>query len=61
MAREVALSVRVEPALKEAVTRAAQADGRTVSTYVARLLEAHLMGPEKASGGPKKQGKTARA
>lgn len=61
MAREVALSVRVEPELKAAVTRAAAADGRTVSSWVARLIQAHLKEAEQASGGPKGQGNPAQA
>lgn len=42
MARVAAISVRVEPAVKAAVERAAREDDRTVAQYVERLLIAHL-------------------
>ena len=42
MAREAAISVRVEPTIKEALEAAAKADQRTLSQYVERLLVAHL-------------------
>ena len=61
MVRELALSIRVTPDIKEAVTRAAEADGRTVSTWVARLIEAHLKEAQEASGGPEERGRSKRA
>jgi Ribbon-helix-helix protein, copG family len=42
MAKNAAISVRVDPALKAQVEEAARADGRTVSQYVERLLVLHL-------------------
>lgn len=42
MPRDAAISVRVAQEVKEAVVRAAKADGRTVAQYVERVLVAHL-------------------
>ena len=42
MARTSAISVRVTDEVKEAVEKAAEADGRSVASYVERLLSAHL-------------------
>jgi predicted HicB family RNase H-like nuclease len=42
MARTAAISVRVEPALKEALEAAAKKDDRTLAQYVERVLIAHL-------------------
>ena len=42
MARTAAISLRVEPFLKEALDAAAKADERTMAQYVERLLTAHL-------------------
>jgi uncharacterized protein (DUF1778 family) len=42
MARTSALSVRVTDETKQAVEKAAEADGRSVASYVERLLVAHL-------------------
>ncbi|GLK71274.1 hypothetical protein GCM10017643_13890 [Ancylobacter dichloromethanicus] len=42
MARTAAISLRVEPAVKEALEAAAKADERTMAQYVERLLIAHL-------------------
>lgn len=51
MAKTAAISVRVEPALKEALEAAAKADDRTLAQYVERVLSAHLkgLGPSIAS------------
>jgi hypothetical protein len=42
MTKTAAISVRVDPKLKEALESAAKADDRTVAQYVERLLIAHL-------------------
>ena len=42
MARDAAISVRVEPDVKEALEAAAKEDGRTLSQFVERLVVAHL-------------------
>lgn len=42
MARDAAVSLRVEQAVKEALERAAKAEGRTVAQYVERLILADL-------------------
>jgi hypothetical protein len=42
MAKNAAISVRVEPEVKEAVEKAAKADDRTVAAYVERVLIQHL-------------------
>lgn len=42
MAKDAALSVRVTPVTKSAVQKAADEDGRSVASYVERLLVAHL-------------------
>ena len=42
MAKTAAISVRVEPSLKEALEAAARADDRTLAQYVERVLVAHL-------------------
>ncbi|WP_417809993.1 hypothetical protein [Thioclava sp.] len=42
MARTSALSVRVTDETKQAVEKAAEDDGRSVASYVERLLVAHL-------------------
>lgn len=43
MARTNPLGVRVEPAIKEALERAAKADDRSVSSLVERILKAWLV------------------
>ncbi|MFC3087895.1 DUF1778 domain-containing protein [Tabrizicola soli] len=42
MAKTSAISVRVSEETKQAVEKAAEADGRSVASYVERLLTAHL-------------------
>ena len=42
MARTAAISLRVEPAVKDALDAAAKADERTMAQYVERLLISHL-------------------
>lgn len=42
MARTAALGVRIEPAVKEALEKAAKADRRTVASYVENLIIADL-------------------
>lgn len=42
MVRTAALSIRVEPAVKEALEQAAKEDGRTLAGYIERVLIAHL-------------------
>lgn len=42
MARDTALSFRVEPGMKEALERAAKDDDRSVSSLVMRILKAWL-------------------
>ncbi len=42
MPKTAAISVRVEPALKEALEEAARRDERTLAQYVERVLAAHL-------------------
>jgi hypothetical protein len=58
MARTEAVSVRVEPELKEALEKAAAADDRPVASYLARLMRAHLiekgfLTPESSPPAPK--------
>jgi predicted transcriptional regulator len=52
MSKTAAISVRVEPDLKEALERLAEADRRSLASYVEGVLEAHV---EKAK--TKKAGK----
>lgn len=42
MAKRSAISVRVSDELKQAAEKAASDDGRSVASYVERLLAAHL-------------------
>lgn len=42
MARDTAISVRVEAEVKAAAEKAAEDDGRTLSQFVQRLLVRHL-------------------
>jgi hypothetical protein len=42
MVRSAAVSLRVEPDVKDALEAAARADGRTMAQYVERLLVSHL-------------------
>ncbi|MDF2141201.1 DUF1778 domain-containing protein [Paenirhodobacter sp. CAU 1674] len=42
MAKTSAISVRVADETKQAVEKAAEADGRSVASYVERLLVSHL-------------------
>ncbi|MBL3561978.1 DUF1778 domain-containing protein [Rhodovulum sulfidophilum] len=42
MAKTSAISVRVSDETKKAVEKAAAADGRSVASYVERLLTTHL-------------------
>ena len=42
MVRSAAIGIRVEPAIKEALERAAKEDGRTVASYLERVIIAHL-------------------
>jgi predicted DNA-binding protein len=42
MSKTSAISVRVTDETKQAVEKAAQQDGRTVASYVERLLTKHL-------------------
>ena len=42
MAKTAAISVRVEPTLKDALEAAAKKDDRTLAQYVERVLTAHL-------------------
>lgn len=58
MARDAAVSVRIDPDIKAALEQVAEADGRTVSSYVERLIKAHLeeMRPEPARAKPKRRG-----
>lgn len=42
MARDAAVSLRVEQAVKDALERAAKTDGRTIAQYVERLILADL-------------------
>ena len=42
MPKTAAISVRVEPSLKEALEVAAKKDERTLAQYVERVLTAHL-------------------
>jgi hypothetical protein len=43
MGKDTALSFRIEPAMKEALERAAKADDRSVSSLVERILKAWLI------------------
>jgi hypothetical protein len=40
--RTASIALRIPPAIKEALERAAAADGRSVSNYVERLIRADL-------------------
>lgn len=42
MAKTSAISVRVSDEVKQAVEKAAEDDGRSIASYVERLLNAHL-------------------
>tara|TARA_R100000365_G_C2730726_1_gene61041 strand:+ start:749 stop:895 length:147 start_codon:yes stop_codon:yes gene_type:complete len=42
MVKTSAITFRTEPEIKEALEKAAKADGRTVASYVERLVIAHL-------------------
>lgn len=42
MVRSAAVSLRVEPDVKDALEAAARADGRTMAQFVERLLISHL-------------------
>lgn len=42
MVRSAAISLRVEPEVKEALEAAARADGRTMAQFVERMLVAQL-------------------
>ncbi|WEK03262.1 MAG: hypothetical protein P0Y65_13785 [Candidatus Devosia phytovorans] len=42
MVRSAALSVRVEPAVKEQLEKAAKNDGRTLAAYIERIIVKHL-------------------
>ncbi len=48
MGKTAMLAMRVEPAVKEAIEKAAKADGRSVAQYVERILSAHLRDLERA-------------
>jgi predicted DNA-binding protein len=52
MTRDAAISVRVEPELKQALEELAKADKRTLASYVAIVLQAHVdeRGKPKARG-----------
>ena len=50
MARDAAISVRVEPDVKEALEAAAKEDGRTLSQFVERLMVAHLRASGRLKG-----------
>ena len=43
MQKTSAISVRVSDALKKAVSEAAQDDGRSIASYVGRIITAHLI------------------
>lgn len=47
MAKTAALSVRVEPELKEALERLAEADKRSLASYVEIALQAHVDAAER--------------
>ena len=40
--RTAAIGIRVEPGLKAALEKAAKDDGRTIASYIERILIAHL-------------------
>jgi predicted HicB family RNase H-like nuclease len=40
--KEAAISIRVEAKVKRALEKAAEADGRSLSQYVERLIAIHL-------------------
>lgn len=42
MVRTAAIGIRVEPELKAVLEKAAKEDGRTVASYIERILVAHL-------------------
>jgi antitoxin component of RelBE/YafQ-DinJ toxin-antitoxin module len=42
MARNAAITTRVDPAIKAAIEQLADADGRTLSQYLERVLVQHL-------------------
>ena len=42
MGKDVAISVRVEPAIKEALERLAEAEQRPVASYVRKLIVDHV-------------------
>ncbi len=42
MAKTSAISVRVKDETKQAIEKAAQEDGRSVASYIDRLIVAHL-------------------
>jgi predicted HicB family RNase H-like nuclease len=42
MARKVALTARVDPAVKKVIDELAKKDGRSAGQYVERVLLAHL-------------------
>ncbi|MBB3164681.1 hypothetical protein FHS25_005184 [Rhizobium laguerreae] len=42
MVRSAAIGIRVEPAVKDALEQAAKNDGRSVASYLERLIIAHL-------------------
>lgn len=45
MAKTAAISIRVEPAFKEALEEEARKDGRTLASYVERVLALHHQMP----------------
>lgn len=42
MVRSAAIGIRVEPEIKAALEKVAKEDGRTVASYLERLIIAHL-------------------
>jgi len=46
MAKSEALSIRIDPALKEKIERDAEKDGRSISSHVERILDLHTKLPQ---------------
>lgn len=51
MTKSEALAFRVSPELKQALQRLATADDRSLSSYIERLLRAHVDAPPQANAG----------
>lgn len=53
MAKTAALSLRIEPSLKEALERAASAERRTLASYVEIVLSDHVAALGRSESTPK--------